>query len=78
MGRGRTAITVVIGGTTENAMAAFLDAFERAERGEEVEPQRVLSFESWAAYHRNGLAEIAALLAQVEAEETAQGDPSSC
>ena len=36
MGRGRTAIMVTIGGTLEGDAAVFLDAFERAERGEAI------------------------------------------
>ena len=40
---------IVVGGTAEDDAAEFLDAWHRAERGEEVEPQRVLSFESWEA-----------------------------
>ena len=37
---------VVVGGTAGDAAAAFLDAVERAERGEAVH-ERVLSFQSW-------------------------------
>ena len=37
---------VVVGGTAEDDAAAFLDAVERAERGEAVH-ERVLSFQSW-------------------------------
>lgn len=69
MATDRTTLTVVIGGTAEDDAAAFLDAARRAEQGEMVGLQRVLSFESWEAYHRNGQAEIAALLAQAEAED---------
>ena len=69
MATGGTTITVAIGGTMEDDAAAFLDAAQRAEQGEVAEPQCVISFESWEAYHRYGLAEIAALLAEVEARE---------
>ena len=37
---------VIVGGTAEDDAAAFLDAIERAERGQAVH-ERVLSFQSW-------------------------------
>ncbi len=37
---------IVVGGTAEDDAAAFLDAVERADRGEPVH-ERVLSFQSW-------------------------------
>ena len=37
---------IVVGGTAEDDAAAFLDAIERADRGEHVN-ERVLSFQSW-------------------------------
>ena len=37
---------IVVGGTAEDDAAAFLDAIERADRGEHVH-ERVLSFQSW-------------------------------
>ena len=37
---------VVVGGTAEDDAAAFLDAVERANRGEQVH-ERMLSFQSW-------------------------------
>ena len=53
MAAGRTTVRVTIGGILDDDAAAFLDTFERAERGEVIEPQHVLSFESWTTYHRN-------------------------
>lgn len=44
-------MTVVVGGTAEDDAAAFLDAVERAERGEKVN-ERVLSFQSWEGLAR--------------------------
>ena len=46
---GQIRTRIVVGGTAEDDATEFLDAWRRAERGEEVEPQRVLSFESWEA-----------------------------
>jgi predicted transcriptional regulator len=40
-------LKVVVGGTYKDDLAAFQSAWERAERGEPVEAERVLSFESW-------------------------------
>ncbi len=37
---------IIVGGTAEDDAAAFLDAIERADRGEHVH-ERVLSFQSW-------------------------------
>ncbi len=37
---------IIVGGTADDDAAAFLDAVERAERGEAMH-KRVLSFESW-------------------------------
>ena len=53
MAASRTMVKITIGGTLDDDAAAFLDTFERAERGEVTEPQHVLSFETWATYHRN-------------------------
>jgi len=39
---------VTIGGSLEEDVAAFLDAWHRAERGEHVD-EAVLAFESWEA-----------------------------
>ena len=41
-----TDLKVVVGGTLEDDAAAFLRAWKRAERGEQVD-ERVLAFESW-------------------------------
>ncbi len=41
-----TDVKVTVGGTLEDDAAAFLDAWRRAERGEQVD-ERVLAFESW-------------------------------
>jgi predicted transcriptional regulator len=38
---------VIVGGGLKDDLAAFRSAWERAERGEEVPPDRVLAFESW-------------------------------
>ena len=40
-------VKVVVGGTLADDLAAFRSAWERAERGEHVETERVLAFESW-------------------------------
>lgn len=40
-------VTIVVGGVMEDDAAAFVDAWERAERGEHVEASDVLAFESW-------------------------------
>jgi predicted transcriptional regulator len=47
-----TDLKVIVGGTIEDDAAAFIDAWRRAERGEDVN-ERVLSFESW-----EGLAKV--------------------
>lgn len=78
MGVGRTVVELVIGGTVEDCAAAVLDAVQRAERGEAVEPRRVLSFESWEAWRRSGLAEVAAMLAEIEAEAGAEAEGGRC
>lgn len=41
-------VKVIVGGTLRDDMAAFRSTWERAARGESVEPERVLAFESWA------------------------------
>jgi len=46
---GRIPTRIVVGGTAKDDAAEFLDAWHCAESGEHVEPQRVLSFESWEA-----------------------------
>ena len=38
---------IVVGGSHQDDLAAFRSAWERAERGEAVEEERVLAFESW-------------------------------
>lgn len=40
---------IIVGGSAEEDAAAFVDAWERAERGEHVATARVLAFESWEA-----------------------------
>lgn len=40
-------VKIVVGGSAEEDAAAFVDAWERAERGEPVKEGRVLAFESW-------------------------------
>lgn len=40
---------IVVGGSAEEDGAAFVHAWESAERGEQVEPSRVLAFETWEA-----------------------------
>ncbi len=40
-------IKVSVGGTLKDDLAAFRSAWERADRGETVQPERVLAFESW-------------------------------
>jgi predicted transcriptional regulator len=40
---------IVVGGSVEEDAAAFVEFWERAERGEHVPASRVLSFESWEA-----------------------------
>jgi predicted transcriptional regulator len=47
-----TTTTLTVGGTIEDAAAAFLTAWHRVERGEPVQ-DRVVAFESW-----EGLAEV--------------------
>lgn len=44
---GDDVVKVVVGGTLADDLAAFRSAWERAERGERVEQERVLAFESW-------------------------------
>ncbi|HEY6432005.1 MAG TPA: MarR family transcriptional regulator [Acetobacteraceae bacterium] len=41
-----------VGGSFAEDLAAFRSAWERAERGEQVQPERVLAFESWAGLSR--------------------------
>jgi len=45
-------VKVIVGGSLDDDGAAFLDAWHRAERGEDVN-ERVLAFESW-----EGLAQV--------------------
>ncbi len=40
-------VKVIVGGDLSDDLAAFRDAWKRAERGEAVTPERVLAFESW-------------------------------
>lgn len=40
-------VKLVVGGSLADDLAAFRWAWERAERGEAVRPERVLAFESW-------------------------------
>jgi predicted transcriptional regulator len=40
---------VFVGGTFDDAAKRFLDVFERASRGEQVEPQDNVTFVSWSA-----------------------------
>jgi len=40
-------IKIIVGGSLKDDLAAFRTAWDRAERGEHVEPERVLAFESW-------------------------------
>ena len=40
-------VRVVVGGSLADDLAAFRCAWEHAARGEDVQPERVLSFESW-------------------------------
>lgn len=40
---------IVVGGSMEDDADAFVDAWERVERGEAVQPTSVLAFESWEA-----------------------------
>lgn len=40
-------VRVIVGGSAEADAAAFVEAWEKAERGERVETERVLAFESW-------------------------------
>jgi predicted transcriptional regulator len=42
-------VKIIVGGSAEDDAAAFVEAFERAERGVHVQTQRALSFESWEA-----------------------------
>ena len=43
-----TEARIIVGGSLEEDAAAFLDAWHRAERGENVD-ENVLAFESWEA-----------------------------
>ena len=38
---------IVVGGNAEDDAAAFVSAWEHTERGGQVQPERVLAFESW-------------------------------
>ncbi len=40
-------VKVLVGGSLSDDLEAFRTAWQRAERGENVEPDRVLAFESW-------------------------------
>ena len=40
-------IKVSVGGSLKDDLAAFRGAWKQAERGETVQPERVLAFESW-------------------------------
>lgn len=42
-------VKLVVGGSLEEDLAGFVDAWKRAERGETVASERVLAFESWEA-----------------------------
>lgn len=42
-------VKLVVGGSAAEDLAGFVDAWKRVERGEAVEPERVLAFESWEA-----------------------------
>ena len=44
---GEEVVKVIVGGTLADDLGAFRSAWERAERGEHVEAERVLAFESW-------------------------------
>ena len=48
---------IKIGTTLGDELRAFGDAWKRAERGEEVEPQRVLAFESMEAFQSTLMAQ---------------------
>jgi hypothetical protein len=41
---------IVIGGSLEDDLAGFADAWRRAERGEHVTPKRILSFQTWQTF----------------------------
>jgi predicted transcriptional regulator len=41
--------TIVVGGTLKDAARRFAEAWQRAERGEEVQPQDTTTFVSWSA-----------------------------
>jgi predicted transcriptional regulator len=45
-------VKIVVGGSAEDDAAAFVNTWERAERGKHIEPERVLAFESWAGLAR--------------------------
>ncbi|MEL6061652.1 MULTISPECIES: HVO_A0114 family putative DNA-binding protein [unclassified Methylobacterium] len=55
-------ITFVIGGSVEDMRARFLSAVRRAEAGEAVEPERVVTFENWATFLKTFSAARIALL----------------
>jgi predicted transcriptional regulator len=40
-------IKMTVGGSLKEDLAAFRSAWEQADRGETVQPERVLAFESW-------------------------------
>jgi len=42
-------VKLIVGGTLADYLAAFRSAWERAEKGETVAPERVLAFQSWEA-----------------------------
>lgn len=42
-------MTITVGGSLQEDLAAFQSAWERAERGEMVAPERVLAFDTWEA-----------------------------
>lgn len=43
---------VIVGSSLEEAGARFVDTWERLQRGEKVQPQRIISFESFEAFMR--------------------------
>lgn len=42
-------LKLVVGGSIEEDLASFIDAWKQLEAGQPVEPERVLAFESWEA-----------------------------
>lgn len=40
-------VKIIVGGTLQDDLAAFRDAWTRAEHGDRVEPEHVVAFESW-------------------------------